>query len=62
MASLTRRRIAFGQAASGALVSQELQNGVQEFRISAVGRHGFALDVFADTPTGNHYGPPSTSL
>jgi hypothetical protein len=27
-----------------------------------VGRHGFALDVFGDTPTGNHYGPPSTSF
>ena len=53
---------AFGQAAGGALVSQELQNGIQEFRIGAVGRHGFALDVFGDTPTGNHYGPPSTSL
>ena len=53
---------AFGQAAAGALVSQELQNGVQEFRIGSVGRHGFALDVFGDTPTGNHYGPPSTSF
>ena len=53
---------AFGEAVTGALVSQELQNGVQEFRIGSVGRHGFALDVFGDTPTGNHYGPPSTSL
>jgi hypothetical protein len=51
-----------GQAAAGALLSQELQNSVQEFRISSVGRHGFTLDVFGDTPTGNHYGPPSTSL
>src|ERR1035438_7159005 len=51
-----------GQAAAGALLSQELQNGVQEFRIGSVGRHGFALDVFGDTPTGNHYGPPSTSF
>ena len=50
------------QRASGAMVSQELQNGIQKFRIGAVGRHGFALDVFADTPTGNHYGPPSTSF
>ena len=53
---------AFGQAAAGALLGQELHNRVQEFRIGAVGRHGFALDVFADTPTGNHYGPPSTSF
>ena len=53
---------AFGQAAGGTLVGQELQNGVQEFRISSAGRHGFALDVFGDTPTGNQYGPPSTSL
>jgi hypothetical protein len=51
-----------GQAATDALLSQELQNGVQEFRIGSVGRHGFALDVFGDTPTGNHYGPPSTSF
>src|ERR1039458_3891053 len=42
---------AFGQAARDALVSQELQNGVQEFRIGSVGRHGFALDVFGDTPS-----------
>ena len=27
-----------------------------------MGRHGFALDVFGDTPTGNHDGPPSTSF
>src|ERR1039458_8742651 len=53
---------AFGQAAAGALLSEELQNSIQEFRIRLVGRHGFALDVFGDTPTGNHYGPPSTSF
>src|SRR5450759_602128 len=53
---------AFGQAAGGPLLSEELQNGVQEFRIRLVGRHEFALDVFADTPTGNDYGPPSTSF
>ena len=53
---------AFGEAIAGTLLSEELQNGVQEFRIRLVGRHGFALDVFADTPTGNHYGPPSTSF
>src|ERR1039458_9016669 len=55
-------RNAFGQAAAGALLSEELQNSIQEFRIRLVGRHGFALDVFGDTPTGNHYGPPSTSF
>src|ERR1035438_6914201 len=53
---------AFGEAAAGALLSEELQNVVQELRIRLVGRHGFALDVFGDTPTGNHYGPPSTSF
>ena len=52
---------AFGEA-GGALLSEELQNGVQEFRIGLVGRHGFALDVFGDTPTGNHDAPPSTSF
>ena len=33
---------AFGEA-GGALLSQELQNGVQEFRLGLVGRHGFAF-------------------
>jgi hypothetical protein len=44
------------------LLSQELQNGVQEFRIGLVGRHRLMLDVFVDTPTGNHDVPPSTSF
>ena len=61
MASLTRRRRPSAKP-RGALVSQELQNGVQEFRIALVGHCGFELDVFADTPTGNQRGPPSTSF
>ncbi len=44
--------------AGGALLGQELQHRVQEFRMGLVGRHGFALEVFADTPTGNHDAPP----
>jgi hypothetical protein len=39
-----------------------LQNGIQEFRIALVGHFDFELDVFADTPTGNQLGPPSTSF
>ena len=52
---------AFGEAA-GALVGEELQNIVQEFRIALVGHFGFGLVVFPDTPTGNQLGPPSTSF
>jgi hypothetical protein len=39
-----------------------LQNGVQEFRIAGVGHVVYWLAVFVDTPTGNQYGPPSTSF
>jgi len=53
---------AFGKAGVG-LVSQELQDVVQEFRIGVVGHVWFlVLDVFVDTPTGNHGDPPSTSF
>ena len=52
---------ALGQAA-GAFFIEQLQNGIQEFRIALVGHDDFALDVFADTSTGNHLGPPSTSF
>jgi hypothetical protein len=44
------------------LFGQELQNGIQEFRIAWVGHFGFELAVFVDTPTGNQLGPPSTSF
>ena len=50
-----------GEAASAFFIEQ-LQNGVQEFRIALVGHFGFELDVFRDTPTGNQLGPPSTSF
>jgi len=36
---------------------EQLQNGIQEFRIALVGHFGFELDVFRDTPTGNQLGP-----
>ena len=52
---------AFGEAV-GALLGEKLQNGVHEFRIAWVGHFGFELVVFADTPTGNHYGPPPASF
>jgi hypothetical protein len=52
---------AFGEAA-GAFFIEQLQNGIQEFRIAWVGHFGFELDVFRDTPTGNQCGPPSTSF
>lgn len=52
---------AFGEAVV-ALFSQELQDVVQEFRICLVGHVVLSLDVFADTPTGNQCGPPSTSF
>jgi len=52
---------AFGEA-GGALLGQELQNGVQEFRLGLVGHWGLALVVFCDTPTRDHSGPPSTSF
>jgi hypothetical protein len=51
----------FGEAIV-ALLSQELQDVVQEFRIGVVGHVVCLLDVFADTPTGNQCGPPSTSF
>ena len=49
---------AFGKAVV-ALLGEELQDVVQEFRIGVVGHEVWWLDVFADTPTGNHCGPPS---
>jgi len=52
---------AFGEAVV-ALLSQELQDVVQEIRIGRVGHVVLMLDVFADTPTGNQCGPPSTSF
>src|SRR5271170_6386953 len=52
---------AFGEAASACFI-EELQNGIQEFRIAWVGHFGFELAVFRDTPTGNQLGPPSTSF
>jgi hypothetical protein len=52
---------AFGEAVV-ALLSQELQDVVQEIRIGVVGHVVLLLDVFADTPTGNQCGPPSTSF
>lgn len=45
-----------------ALLGQELQDDVQEFRFGVLGHVVDLLDVFADTPTGNHCGPPSTSF
>ena len=52
---------AFGEAVV-ALLSQKLQDVAQEFRIGVVGHVVLLLDVFADTPTGNQCGPPSTSF
>ena len=52
---------AFSQAV-GAFFGNELQDGVQEFRLVLVGHVVLMLDVFGDTPTGNQYGPPSTSF
>ena len=40
---------AFGKAA-GAFFIEELQNGIQKFRIALVGHFGFELDVFARHP------------
>jgi hypothetical protein len=45
-----------------ALLNQKLQDVVQKFRIGVVGHVVWWLDVFVDTPTGNHCGPPSTSF
>ena len=50
---------AFGNAVV-ALLGEELQDVVQAFRIGVVGHVVWWLDVLADTPTGNHCGPPST--
>ena len=50
---------AFGKAVV-ALLGEELQDVVQEFRIGVVGHVVWWLDVFTDTPTGNHCGPLST--
>jgi hypothetical protein len=44
---------ALGEAA-GAFLIEELQTGVQKFRIALVGHFGVELAVFADTSTGNH--------
>jgi hypothetical protein len=43
------------------LVSEELQDVVQEFRIGVVGHVRFRVGCVCDTPTGNQCGPPSTS-
>jgi hypothetical protein len=51
----------FGEAVV-ALLSEKLQDVVQEFRIGVVGHVVCLLDVFADTPTGNQCGPPSSSF
>ena len=52
---------AFGKAVV-ALLGEELQDVVQEFRIGVVGHVVWWLDVFVDTPTRNQRGPPSTSF
>ena len=52
---------AVGEAA-GAFLVEELQNGVQKFRIALVGHFSVELVVFAGAPTENHDGPTSTSL
>ena len=52
---------AFGKAVV-ALLGEELQDVVQEFRIGVVGHVVWWLDVFTDTPTGNHCGPPLSSF
>jgi len=52
---------AFGEA-GGALIGDELQNGVQEFRIGGVGHVRFGVGCVCCTPTGNPSGPPSTSF
>src|ERR1035437_7633227 len=44
------------------MLKEFTERNLRRLRIGSVGRHGFALDVFGDTPTGNHYGPPSTSF
>jgi hypothetical protein len=44
----------FGETA-GAFFIEELQYGIQEFRITLVDHFGFELDVFRDTPTGNQF-------
>ncbi len=48
--------------AAGTFFIEQLQNGVQKFRIALVGHLGFELVVLVDTPTGNHRDPPSTSF
>ena len=52
---------AFGES-TGAVFSQQLQNGVQEFRIAWVGHVVVYVGCVCDTPTGNQYDPPSTSF
>ena len=52
---------ALGEAA-GAFFIEELQNGVQKFRIALVGHFGVDVGCVCDTPTGNQFGPPSTSF
>ena len=52
---------AFGEAVV-ALLGEELQDVVPEFRIGVVGHVVWWLDVFVDTPTRNQRGPPSTSF
>jgi hypothetical protein len=52
---------AFGEAL-GALFRDELQDGVQEIRIGAVGPVWFEVGCVCDTPTGNPSDPPSTSF
>ena len=52
---------AFGEAGV-ALLSQELQDVVQEIRIAVVGHVVLDVGCVCDTPTGNQCGPPSTSF
>ena len=51
----------FGEAVV-ALLGQELQDVVQEFRIGVVGHVMFRVGCVCDTSTGNQCGPPSTSF
>jgi len=51
----------FGKAIV-ALLGQELQDVVQEFRIGVVGHVIFHAECFVVTSTGNQCGPPSTSF
>ena len=52
---------AFGEA-GGALLGEELQDVVQELRISGVGHVMLCVGCVGATPTGNQDGPPATSF